>query len=365
MGYGQYSIYGHEKRRSNPLKSEPKPKRQVYPSSEIAHLWMHQTQTNARNPQGNFYFIGPVIYSYRQSAPLARIVEHRGKKAVLFNTARWSVTTSGQQSAVRHAIPSNVPVFEVPNIGEPSVEVHKANLAYFVRKSKSELDKAMRARSSAGWLLESALDYQTKALTYAEFFGVKSKVPSFKFLPVGEKLETLRTEFAERKRKSDEITIRARATRRANREREWNERREIWERNREIQERQDRLTLPDRIAKWRAGERVYGSLSRVPCMLRITGDTVETSWGAVVPIDHARRVLKLVRACRSTGRTYQRNGHTVHVGHYSVDSIDGQGTLTAGCHVIEWEEIARIQDDLDGRVDQTEVILGETTGETV
>jgi hypothetical protein len=167
------------------------------------------------------------------------------------------------------------------------------------------------------------------------------------------------SEFAERERKSDESTAKARLTRRANREREWQERDAIWKREREERERQEALTLPDRIAKWRDGQRVYGSLSQVPCMLRIQDETVETSWGARVPIDHARRVLKLVRACRSTGRTYQRNGHTVHVGNYAVDSISEQGTLTAGCHVIEWQEIARIADDLDGKVDQTEPLLGE------
>jgi hypothetical protein len=389
MSYGQYSPYSRG--RSNPLHNQPKSggqKRQVFPTGEIAHLWAHQTQANARNPQGNLYFKGPVIYSYRDSFPMARIVENsKGKRAVLYSTATYSVTTSQHQNQVRRSIPSAgkdaMPVFEVPSLGTdryasyetlgPVAEsVHTANLEYFVRQSRSELETSARARSNAQWLLNSALEYQTTARLYAKFFGCK--MPRFSFLPTGPKLEKLRAEYTERKRKSHEATSKAYATRRANRDRMWAERNAKWKAEREEQERFDALTLPERIAKWRNGEYAYGRLGDT-VLLRIKGEEVETSLGARVPIDHARRALRLVRAVRRTGKAYQRNGHTFHVGHYAFYSITPDGTLTAGCHVIPWAEIARIADSLDGRVDQTELILSdlatvatgettETTGET-
>jgi hypothetical protein len=367
MGYGQYSIYGAHKR-SNPLSGESKPKRQVFPTSEIPHLWAHQTQPNARNPQGNLYFRGPVIYSYRDSAPLARIIEFKGKKAVLFNTAKWSVTTSGQQSDVRRSIPKDMSVFEVPHLGlnryssdpEPglSKSVHDANLQYFVNESKSEFDKANRARSTAQYLLRSAFEFSEAASDYAKFFRLR--VPKFSFLPHGQKLQDLQKEFIERKRKSDESTARAQTTRRANRDREWAERSERWKQEQAERERIQALALPERIAEWRNGGPLsYGFPSSVPCMLRIKREEIETSLGARVPLDHARRALRLVRAVRSSGREYVRNGHTVRVGHYPIDRIATDGTLFAGCHVIGWEEIERISPDLDGRVDQSEVILSD------
>jgi hypothetical protein len=81
---------------------------------------------------------------------------------------------------------------------------------------------------------------------------------------------------------------------------------------------------------------------KVPTMLRIVGDEVETSMGARVPVDHAARALKFVRACMNAGREYNRNGHTEHIGHYAIDRIEADGTLHAGCHVIAWEEIQKI-----------------------
>jgi len=81
--------------------------------------------------------------------------------------------------------------------------------------------------------------------------------------------------------------------------------------------------------------------------LRVKDGEVETTRGARVPVDHAARALKIVRACVSTGREYVRNGHTEHVGNYSIDRIEANGTLHAGCHVIRYEEIERIAPQLE------------------
>lgn len=75
--------------------------------------------------------------------------------------------------------------------------------------------------------------------------------------------------------------------------------------------------------------------------LRVKGDTVETSRGARVPLSHVQRALPVVMALIRNGRTYQRNGHTIHLGHYAIDSIDEQGNLRAGCHLFNKAEIER------------------------
>jgi len=72
--------------------------------------------------------------------------------------------------------------------------------------------------------------------------------------------------------------------------------------------------------------------------LRVVGETVETSRGAVVPLAHCRRILALCRA----GKEYVHNGHTEHVGQFRVDHIDVEGNVMAGCHFIPRAEIDRI-----------------------
>jgi hypothetical protein len=46
---------------------------------------------------------------------------------------------------------------------------------------------------------------------------------------------------------------------------------------------------------------------------------------------------------KASGRTYQSNGHSEHIGAFTVTSFDGD-TLVAGCHRITWEEILSVSD---------------------
>jgi hypothetical protein len=83
-------------------------------------------------------------------------------------------------------------------------------------------------------------------------------------------------------------------------------------------------------------------------LLRIIGDPgepetaqLETSHGARVPLNHAIKAFRFVKLIRETGGHWQRNGRTVRVGFYQLDSIDPDG-FNAGCHRINWPEIERV-----------------------
>jgi hypothetical protein len=69
---------------------------------------------------------------------------------------------------------------------------------------------------------------------------------------------------------------------------------------------------------------------------------LQTSRGARVPLDHAVKAFRVIKRLRDKGQTYERNGHTIHLGHFALDSIDNAGNVRAGCHTVEWEEIARV-----------------------
>lgn len=79
---------------------------------QIAHLWAHQVQDEARNPQGNFYFYQNTIYSYGSHFPCGKIVFNRsGEKAYVVNSDSYSNTTSKHQWAVESSIPFGAVIF--------------------------------------------------------------------------------------------------------------------------------------------------------------------------------------------------------------------------------------------------------------
>jgi hypothetical protein len=315
------------------LKAIGKQKRQrkVFPTSEIPHLWFHQTQSDARS-QGNIFFDGDTIYSYGTHFPIARHVTSKsGRRAVLFTTRRYSVTTSGHCSSVRQAIPSGTTVFSVPNVGDTWGGVnHEANLQSLIDESQNSLGKARRARVSGQYDLASAFGYRETARKYARFFGVPC--PKFDFLPTGKELKALKAQIAERGERHKVSQAHAA------------EREQI---RRAEQHRIEMLDFAEKSALWRAGNPNVRLPWGAQTLLRIKGNEVETSRGARVPVSHAKRGLAFVRSVVSSGQEYVRNGHTLHLGHYAIDRIETDGTLHAGCHVIKFAEIQSLAPALD------------------
>jgi len=114
-------------------------------------------------------------------------------------------------------------------------------------------------------------------------------------------------------------------------------------------EREEREAwLAERRAAWLAGEPVElprgGRLQRddgTP-YLRVFRDELQTSWGAEVPLAHAIKVFRFVKLCRKRGESWHRNGKTIRVGHFQVDSVTANGDFVAGCHSFKWEEVERV-----------------------
>lgn len=139
--------------------------RKVYPTSEIAHLWAHQSKPEARNPHGNFYFEGDTIYSYGRHFPIARHIEHNGKKAILFVDHGYSNTTAKHIGEVRGSIPRNVPVFEVGDVRDNVKLAYDAKL----KDVKERAEKLARCNPA------NKYDYKVKTtkgkitLTFREY----------------------------------------------------------------------------------------------------------------------------------------------------------------------------------------------------
>ena len=318
--------------------------RNVYPSDKIAHLWAHQTQSSARNACHNFYFEGDTIYSYGSHFPIARHVCHNGKRAIFLTTRGYSNTTSKHIHNVRYSIPPNVKTFHVVNVNGDASEALKAFRADVV-SARESLDgaKSKPQRANRFRLLQSAI---SRANEFAKFFGFRVR---YKLPANSEELDKLATEYSNTLDARREENDKKRAAKWAARSAESKalyekQQREREQREREFDEKREALA-----EAWRNGEDSipYDQAHKLPTMLRIVGENVETSLGVDFPLAHARRAVALLGGKLASGEAYQRNGLTVHLGHYSIDSLDESGTLRAGCHTVKREELERFIRELD------------------
>jgi len=122
-----------------------KRQRHVFPNREIPHLWAHQTQDEARNGTGSFYFRGATVYSYGSHFPIAtHVTGSQGQTGILFTSRKNSVTTSQHMSAVSRSIPPDVPVFTVPHLmlgfsDRESTYQHETNIKHYTVEVEENL----------------------------------------------------------------------------------------------------------------------------------------------------------------------------------------------------------------------------------
>lgn len=288
----------------------------VFSNDMVAHVWAQQSQSEGRNSGGSLYFRDSMIFSYRDSAPLARFVEHKGRRAVLHTIESYSITTSGHQSRVRRAV-HGVPAFNVLHVIETR---HADNMANYKARLDAAILRAARANGNgAEYRMNEAIALANEANGYAEFFGLRTRLPVPEW--------------------TDEFKAKARARATAATARKAAQTRE--------RDKAQRLAWQEAADMWLACHPDARLPFNFPdTLLRINGDLVQTSKGAEVPLEHARRLWPIIERVRQSGTPYVRNGHTEHVGHFAVDRIDTSGDLTIGCHRIKFDQVQRIAREL-------------------
>jgi hypothetical protein len=355
MSFGQYSNSARPLTPAKPPKE--KKLKAVFDTSEVPHVWAHPRdvrtgsgfeQTHARNPQHNLYFKtepggARILHSYRDSYPIgSRLVMGKGKKARTVFLVRsdkpYSVTTSGHMNMCASAARNNGEVFHVPSVsgytlnGLPDKNTHTANLTDYLERIQKEVSSYEKAR--AVYAIESshreALSLTQEAKRYAKLFRLK--LPA---LPKVPKLDTARIEQTRTKEAQRQATRTEREAR---------------------QKAEELARCAEQIEAWKRGDGNtpgWGWNRLTPyALLRVLQDAqtglhcVETSQGVQVPITGktgAGRLLRTLEALKASGRTYHTNGHSEHIGQFTVTSFDGS-ILKAGCHAIQWEEVQRVAD---------------------
>lgn len=283
----------------------------VFSSDEICHVWAHQSAPYGKSP-GNVSFDGSLLRSY--GTGIARLIEHKGKRAVVINDNSFSVSTAKVQRRMRQALPYGIPRFYVSEGMGARLEQSGADLFTF----------AVESAASAAKTAASARPRQT---------AVKREAEARQALWLERAREV--SDFFNLKRKVDENTIARLAKAKAAQEKK-----DAAARAKAQEER--RAKSREHYEAWKAGEQV-GTWSfdtrDFPVAFRVEGDELVSSMGARVPLQAARVAYRFATGKR--GQEWRANGETCPVGHYALDSITPAG-IVAGCHRISWEEMERI-----------------------
>lgn len=336
--------------------------KRVLSNRMVAHVWAQQTQQDARSANGNFWFEGDTLYSYH--TPVARMVtDVKGALVALISSVGYSPSTGKQLGYARAA--AGYKGFSVPFIGVTGGRrridgegFHESNMANFRAAYDAEKGRLTRQRDLWQPVFDSLFNVAKPAEDYATSFGLAYIAPDL--LADAATIEAVRAArdakrntpeaIAKRARENERKAAKVRADYRAggvlpgpHRSRCRLESLMTAE-DQAIRAASLRASQADKIAAWYAGEHVPGlhfDAETGGAALRIKGDELQTSWGASVPLAHATRAFRFLKLCRERGEGWHCNGHSLHVGHFTVSEVHSDGSFIAGCHTFQWPEIER------------------------
>jgi hypothetical protein len=273
---------------------------------QVAHLWASQNKNYGKG--SNFFFEGTTIYSYGRHFPIARFVmNERGNRAVLFTKDRRGPATAKHIGYARRAIPYGVPVFCVPDLRmNPSPqEILRARVADF----NESVEAAKRSRTSQWKPLEAhAISQEIEEL--CAFYGLENPLANEETRSLLQKLDEKRQSMAEKKAaKAKE----------------------------EIDKSIKRFFSDDSFCPNKCLLEIPPLLRRIH---RHDGIFVQTSHGAEVKYENARRSFMFIYRMWDEGKEWVRDVETHNVGPFELCAI-GSDSVTIGCHKFERKEVER------------------------
>lgn len=311
----------------------------VFNNQMVAHVWAQMNQPHGRNSSNSKHFDDSLAYSYR--TPVAHIVETRGAgRILLYVPNKWGNTTAKHIYSYRLAFNGGAE-YEVPDIFPYGVHRnHKENVAYLLSKYAEERARLMRVPCDSGRVrnLEAYETLRTLARRvegYCAAFNVDGYCPpdyaGDSNAIVARRDRLLADPKRAAKREARAIAEHRRMLDRTAEQYARNaEGRIAWYRG------DDAMTIP------RLSDENGGALLRIGPSRSAAGITIQTSWGAEVPVPEATALLPRLFAARANLRgTVLNLKCDWGIGHFSVNCIDTAG-IVAGCHTIHWAELERI-----------------------
>jgi hypothetical protein len=296
-------------------------------NQQVAHLWASGSKASGKG--SNFYFEGDTIFSYGPHFPIARRIT---EGFYLITERGYSNSTSRHISYTRRAIPSFAKVFSVADRPNASFET--------IRREKMEQARKLLASIEGKNVFKTYENAKSLSIFCRDagemFVWMKRESDlTFEWLPVMDEMNEIigKAELiAETNREAYEVEL---AKQQARKEARDEKRRLKYEREREL-EKMEALELAP---LWRNGEcNNQWKLRSLSPMLRIKGDKVQTSQGAEVSVEDAKKAFSFIIAKINGGKEWHRNGEICQVGAFSLVSIDAE-FVTIGCHKFEVEEV--------------------------
>lgn len=305
----------------------------VFSNAQCAHVWAQQTQDHGRS--SSMKFRGPRIYSYQTCIGMMHDFGRDSNPALspagrvaLLNSKTYSMTTSSKHMPAVSGAVSHLPSFSVPDCEAQSPAEHEKNYASLFAAYNKSVAYLENARSIYGYdYLHSSAQI---CRDYARTFHLTVR-------PIDSEAMEKQIAGYRARREARLAADPVRARRIAKKEADRIERKRIDGLARVERDREN-------LIKFREGNRAYGwnlTDEQGGAYLRVAGDFVQTSRGAVVPIDDAKRAIVFIARQAPRG-AWERNGETCPVGQFQIDSISPEGNIRAGCHFIQWPEIARL-----------------------
>lgn len=292
-------------------------------NDQVAHIWAaYNTGTTdksrARSSNGNFSFADAVLYSY--ATDIARFVKDDTGRTlyVLCDDHAYSMTTIGKHYNARRRALHGLALPMVYHEGLADTCGARLLEHSLERAAKCE-DKAKRSRKYADQLMDSAAYWYAQAETVASAHG----------LPLG----TLTEHHARMHRERETRETCANFSR-------------FWKDYHGAAGGMFEAPLKA-LAEVSAGVEWLSAIApnvrlyhgdRIPTLLRVNGDKVETSRGAEFPLADGLRALPFIAwskrpgGCEHIQSVAAALANPPRLGHFRVDRVEPDGTVVAGCH---------------------------------
>lgn len=279
----------------------------VFPTDDVAHIFAHQKQENARNSCSNFFFEKDTIYSYGRHFPIAKFVENNGDKVLLFTTRTYSSSTARHINIVKNACSHIRKIY----CNDPCAN-HEDNLNFFHNKMENHLKGLHRARKKEKYISAAESVYDNLRM-YCNFFGITIPTRSIDLLHSskdGNYEEYLKRE-EERIKKEEEDRI-----------------------------RRGKIKFNQQLRNWRKGksDRLYSRLMQHDYLrLNNQSQRIETSQGVEIPLQIAKNTFDFI------SNVLNKNGSCNNNCNFKIMDYDlkevNKNFIRVGCHTIEIKEI--------------------------
>lgn len=276
----------------------------------VAHLFAHQSQTEATNSNRSLFFENDQIYSYGRHFCIAKHVTAKdGDSALLFTTRSYSNTTAKHITIVRNATNHIKKIF----CNDPTA-TNEQNFNSFETAIKTALKGLATARKPEKYIQE-AEQIQDRAEKYAQFFNITPP------LAIAELLESAKTG------KYKDYLIQE--ADRIQKEKEQAEARAL-------------KAFKKLLSTWRSGEteRLYNRMQNLDFLRINTNGRIQTSQGVEIPAEIGKRAYNWIKSTKECTNTCNYN-----ILDFTVKELTKE-FIKIGCHKIEIKEINKIAKQL-------------------